>query len=254
MRAVEKVSFEAVLSPARDWILDEHRLSTAKAFCPEPAISPCSQKACANSDFQRVHNRGLDLHPATPRTRRADHRVSVGLEPDAGTFKATVRSTADAEPRAYSMVHADARIIASGDVVRRSIDIKAIAQRCGLGQTATGGKALRSAQEAHLRFGPHWQVLQSIALGFRKKRWAFLKRPEHATGTSWSLDAGLFDIATGSPWNSSVLSSRARPLVPISYGRIKVYSDLPEAVWSCRGSRRRHRIRFRELRRRDRRS
>lgn len=228
-----RIQFETDLSPARDWILDEHRLSTGESVLPGTGYISLLTEAVRALDLNgpfAIEDLGF-LQPLFVRDG-SEQRVVVELNAESGSFRAFVQSLSRSAGSVARLTHAEAKVSFGGPAASTAIDIKAIAQRCGLGRTATGGGAIRSAQEAQLRFGPHWQVLQSLAIGQREAL-AFLRTPAHASGARWKVDAGLLDIATGFAMD---LIPGYRPeqglWVPVSYGRLAVAQDMPAAIWS----------------------
>ena len=98
-------------------------------------------------------------------------------------------------------------------------------------ETAPTGETLRSPQEAHLRFGPRWRVLDRTAYGDGEGI-ARLSLPAAAARDGCYLHPGLLDLATG--WAMRLIPSyTAQTLwVPVSYGSIRVFGPLSEQIHS----------------------
>ncbi|MFU8883703.1 MAG: polyketide synthase dehydratase domain-containing protein, partial [Rhodobacterales bacterium] len=115
-----------------------------------------------------------------------------------------------------------------------TLDLSAIAARCGdAGQAGEAG-FIPSPQEAHLAFGPRWRVIRSMAFG-QDEGLAWLSLPDtHADDldNGWTLHPGLMDLATG--WAMGLIAGY-RPdhlWVPVSYGAVRVHRPLPACVAS----------------------
>jgi len=116
----------------------------------------------------------------------------------------------------------------------RPVDTRAIAKRCTKTRIADDGKVLRSAQDAHLQFGPRWDVLRSTALGDGEGL-ARLSLPDAAhrdIKDGYLLHPALLDLATG--WAMDLIPgyTGAHLWVPLSYERIRVYGPLPGDILS----------------------
>ncbi|MFV1494014.1 SDR family NAD(P)-dependent oxidoreductase [Phaeobacter sp. JH18-32] len=95
----------------------------------------------------------------------------------------------------------------------------------------TKRERLRTPQEAHLKFGPRWHVLQQMRQGTGEGI-ARLQLPTIAAKDGTLLPPGLMDLATG--WAIDLIPAyRGAALwVPVSYDGIEVFAPLPCDVLS----------------------
>lgn len=225
---------ETRLDSTRHWVLNEHRLKTRHAIWPGTGYIELIAEALAefriDSPFEvedLTFLRPLHVPDDEPRT------VRVGLRPDGGTYQFSVDSESDGGGGALQR-HAEAqvRVLAHKPA---AFDLSAVLAACDQRSVVAEDRALRSAQEDHLRFGTRWQVLRSVAYG-RGEAIAKL-----ALGEDFKTDIehgylahpALLDIATGYAMELIDGYSPAAGLwVPMTYGRIRFYGPLPDAVWS----------------------
>ncbi|WP_175393027.1 thioesterase domain-containing protein, partial [Leisingera sp. JC1] len=108
--------------------------------------------------------------------------------------------------------------------------LQTIFTRCPEEQAPVRGR-LRSPQEAHLNFGPRWQVLERAALGDGEGI-AALSLPDAAAADGCLLHPGLLDLATG--WAMRLIPDYEGTAlwVPVSYGTIRVFAPLTPQVFS----------------------
>lgn len=226
---------EGEWGPKTHWQLDEHRLAGGEAVWPGAGyLEVCAQAMLehglegpfeiGNLEFLRP------LHVEDGSTRI----VRVALEPTQNGLRLEVTSASREAPEVFDL-HAQAVIASAAPKPARAVDAAAIAKRCTDERRAAAGGALRAAQEAHLRFGPRWRVLRSIALG-EGEAFATLELDpafEHDRREGYRFPAGLLDIATGFAMELIPGYDAGESLwAPLSYGRARVYRDLPDRVRS----------------------
>ena len=98
----------------------------------------------------------------------------------------------------------------------------------------TTGTGLASPQEAHLAFGPRWRVLNRTAYG-NGEGLAHLALPDTFVGdleVGHILHPALMDLATG--WAMGLIPgyNGVNLWVPLSYGSVRVWADLPQHIIS----------------------
>ncbi|WP_343245444.1 polyketide synthase dehydratase domain-containing protein [Sulfitobacter faviae] len=163
----------------------------------------------------------------------ARRRIKITLTPEGAGFAAELRSACVVNGKPAWQLHVQARLSPAGDSAE-PLDLAAIAARCRDVAEAAPGRHLPAVQEAHLKFGPRWHVLQCTALG-QGEGIATLHLPEAAQGDltdGYLMHPGLMDIATG--WAMALIPGyAARHLwVPLSYGEITLHAPLPAEVRS----------------------
>jgi acyl transferase domain-containing protein/thioesterase domain-containing protein/acyl carrier protein len=223
---------------ARDhWVLDQHRTRDGTALLPGTGFVELAAEALEAQGITgpfRISDlyffRPLQVDDATAKA------VVVRLEPTADGYEFTVHSglNAPGDPDApdnpgYQM-NAQARLTLLAPATDVApLDLGEIASRCRAVATATADARLKSPQEAHLRFGPRWHVLDRTALGAGEGL-ARLTLPKALRGdlrAGYILHPGLLDLATG--WAMDLVEGydASNLWVPVSYRSIRVYSALP---------------------------
>lgn len=225
---------EMRLDSTRHWVLNEHRLKSGEAIWPGTGYIELIAEAL--SEFRidgpfEVQDltflRPLHVPDDEPRT------VQVRLEPDGATYRFSVDSQTGEEGAGLER-HAEAqvRVLSQGSA---AFDLKAMIEACDRNARSDDGKAMRSAQEDHLRFGARWQVLRSVAFGEGEAiaslalGYDFRSDIEHG----YLAHPALLDIATGYAMELIEDYDPAAGLwVPMTYDAIRFHAPLPDAVWS----------------------
>lgn len=218
---------------ARDlWVLDDHRTIAGQALMPGTGfieLAAQALKALGVGDSYEIRNlyffRPLMVEDSTARD------VVVRLETNDAGFVFTVHSLAGT---GYVLNAQADLVLRSGKAAPTPLDLTAIAARCGPAVNADCGDVLHSPQEAHLRFGPRWQVLRQFAMGDGEGL-AVLKLPPDALGDAkagYRLHPGLLDLATGWAVQLDASYTPEHLWVPVSYGSIRVHAPLPAEIRS----------------------
>jgi len=227
---------EATWGPATHWLLDEHRTAQGDALWPGTGFLEIAAQA-----MQEYDERGgfevedlLFLRPLHVPDRES-RTVRVRLEPAQDGQQLVVKSRCELSGRPAFQRHMQATVRALAAAAPAPLDTSAIAARCTAKRSEADEAALRPAQASHLRFGPRWGVLRSIALG----RGEALARLELPAGYRSDLEQGfllhpsLLDLATGYAMELIDGYDPAAALwVPVSYKRVRAYRPLPGVVWS----------------------
>jgi acyl transferase domain-containing protein/thioesterase domain-containing protein/acyl carrier protein len=226
--------FASQLDAARSWLLDEHRTKGGTALVPGTGYIEWIAEALAAQGLQAPFEikdltflRPLVVAETTPR------EVVLRLQAqDAGYDFATH----SALPAGGYALNAEAEITLLPDTNSPpSLDLSAIRARCPQVESATAESPLRSPQEAHLDFGPRWQVLQQTAFGPAEspsEGLARLQLPQAAQDDNCLLPPGLMDLATG--WAISLAPGyEGKDLwVPLGYRSILVLAPLTAEIYS----------------------
>lgn len=215
------------------WLLDQHRTSDGRAIMPgtgyiELLAEAAQAQGLASFTLQDLYF--LRPLPLADGTRRD---IKITLDPEGTGFAAELRSACVVNGKAAWQLHVQARLVPA-EPGAETLDLDAIAARCPNVARAEPGDRLPAAQEAHLKFGPRWHVLQRTALG-QGEGLADLHLPKAAQGDLTDghlLHPGLMDIATG--WAMALVPGyAARHLwVPLSYGEITLHAPLPADIRS----------------------
>jgi acyl transferase domain-containing protein/thioesterase domain-containing protein/acyl carrier protein len=212
------------------WVLDGHRLASGRALIPGTGYMEVIAEAMAATgetgpfDIRDLYFlRALDLADLD----RRDIRATLARSDEGYAFE--LRSAVTHQGRVGWQLHAQARLLPV-TATAPQIDVVAIAARLPAPET---GHGLAAPQEAHLRFGPRWRVLNSRSLGQGEGLASLaLPAPFAADDTGWLLHPALMDIATG--WAMDLIAGYAPDhlWVPVSYAQVRVHGPLPAAIVS----------------------
>jgi thioesterase domain-containing protein/acyl transferase domain-containing protein len=226
------------LSPARHWILDEHRLASGEALLP-------------GTGYIELIRAGLEeFAPGTPWELQnlvfedpffvedgASRPFRLRFE-DRGDAWAVTLLGGPTGDGPWS-VCANARVVLRDETPQTTVDLATLDDRLAgcAGESASGSGFLRTRQEAHLRFGPRWQVLRRLrrndveALAELR-----LAEPLQAETAAYGIHPGLLDIATGCAMDlipGYAEQEVAEQLwVPLSYRRFVFHAPLGASVRS----------------------
>jgi len=221
--------FETQLDPARDWVLDQHRMADGTAVMPGTGIvETLAQAACAAGLSFPFALRDLYFLRALSAPEGRARRMRVSLLPVDEGFDASLRSDCALGGRSGWQAHAEASIAAVQDMPDTR-DLEAISARLGTVEEQ-GGTHMPTPQEAHLRFGPQWHVLRARQFGVGEGL-ARLSLGEPAQDAQL-LHPGLMDLATG--WAVALAPGYDGTAlwVPMSYGEIVVHAPLGQEIYS----------------------
>jgi acyl transferase domain-containing protein/thioesterase domain-containing protein/NAD(P)-dependent dehydrogenase (short-subunit alcohol dehydrogenase family)/acyl carrier protein len=223
--------FSGTLSPA-DWLLDEHRTADGRALVPGTGMLEIAAQALrAQGEAVPFEIRDLaffrPLEVDTPRGIRA-----TLVRSDQG-YRFELRAAQRAQGRDGWVLIAQATVALGHMAPTTPLDPAAIAARCPRDiQESAGG--IMTAQEAHLRFGPRWRVLNRTAFGAGEGiAHLSLPAPFRADlAQGWVLHPALMDLATG--WAMPLIAGyEGRSLwVPVGYDRVAVHAPLPAEIVS----------------------
>ena len=248
-RPVDTPLFQASLLDARgdrvftgalstgDWVIGEHRLADGRALLPGTgALELIAQALAAQGEAMPFEIRDLSFLRPLAVAEDAPRPIRLRLARSAAGYGVELRAGHDLpDGRQGFALSAEAELRLAAPAPPPPLDLAAIRARCPQMDEAPAGAALPSAQQAHLAFGPRWQVLRRTALGDGEGLADLALAPEFhgdiADGTQgYALHPALMDIATG--WAMALIPGyRGQHLwVPVSYQRVTVYRPLPAAI------------------------
>jgi acyl transferase domain-containing protein/NADP-dependent 3-hydroxy acid dehydrogenase YdfG len=203
--------FHARISPARDWVVAEHRIA-AEAVFPGTAFLELAYSAACQA-LSRSAIALEDVLFLRPLRLQADEEagieIAISRAGERGEFAISSR-VGDAPPR----VHAEGRIVLIDAVAERPAPDTRPPQPIG--------EALR---DSLARFGPRWQCLMQIRGGARDQAEIALAPEFAGADAGYQLHPALLDVATG----FAVLDRECRTdLLPAGYRRIAFYGPLPQ--------------------------
>ncbi len=209
---------------ADHWLVDEHRTKSGAALIPGTGYIEFATQALRAMG----HSGGFDLQdlfflrPFVVHDRR---ELILRLIADDSGYEMQIFGSVD---EGYAL-------IAQGNLVlveqtAAALDLVTLQNRCTTVLEPVAGR-LRSPQEAHLNFGPRWQVLDHAALGAGEGI-AQLSLAATAKNDGCQLHPGLMDLATG--WAIQLAPSYQDNAlwVPVSYDAIQFHAPLSGKIYS----------------------
>ncbi|MDF3382631.1 MULTISPECIES: type I polyketide synthase [unclassified Sulfitobacter] len=218
---------------ASHWLLAQHRTLDGRAIMPGTGYIELLAEAAAAQGLDGFTLQDLYFLRPLPLADGARRKIKITLTPEGKGFAAELHSACVVNGKPAWQLHVQARL-SPADGSAEPLDLAAIAARCEDVAEAAPGRHLPAVQEAHLKFGPRWHVLQCTSLG-QGEGIATLHLPEAAQADltdGYLMHPGLMDIATG--WAMALIPGyAARHLwVPLSYGEITLHAPLPAEVRS----------------------
>ena len=223
--------FEAELSPEQ-WLLDEHRTADGRALVPGTGMLELAALALrAQGEAGPFEIRDLAFFRALEVD--APRRIRARLARSDQGYDFALRSETRLAGRAGFVLNAQGSIALGHIAPPAALDLNAITARCSRDvQEDAGGIA--TGQEAHLRFGPRWRVLNRVAYGDGEGL-AHLSLPaafHDDLSQGHVLHPALMDLATG--WAMALIPGYGGNAlwVPVGYDRVTVHAALPAAIVS----------------------
>jgi acyl transferase domain-containing protein/thioesterase domain-containing protein/acyl carrier protein len=225
----DETRFTTTLEAASDWVLDQHRMADGTSVMPGTGmVEALAQAAHAGGMSLPFALRDIYFLRAFDAPEGTVRHMRITLERASGGFAATLRSDCVLGGRAGWQMHAEALLSTSAGAVA-AVDLEAISNRLDAVEEQDGAH-MPTPQEAHLRFGPQWQVLRArqMSQGEGLARLT-LDTPLEAEQI---LHPGLMDLATGWAIGLAPAYDGSDLWVPMSYGAITVYAALPSEIYS----------------------
>ncbi len=224
---------------ARDlWVLDQHRTGAGDALLPGTGFIELAAQALRAHGISRPFElRDLYFFRPLKVDDSGARQMVLRLQPAAEGFALTVHSGIGdgvGGGEGYTLnAQAEVRLLADGTDAP-GVDLEEISARCPTVAKGTPEARLKSPQEAHLRFGPHWHVLSRTATGTGEGL-ANLSLAPDLRGTlreGYLLHPGLMDLATG--WAIGLVPGYGggNLWVPVSYRAIRVHAPLQAEIRS----------------------
>ena len=204
------------------WIVDDHRLVDGQSLFPGTGYLELIRAALQTTGLCNGPWTALNLRLIEPffidENAPSAFRIRLHGSADRWHFQLGLGNGNDSGANRVVVATADIRLASAGGAEEQPLDIAGIASRCSSSiETATGDASLRVRQEAHLKFGPRWQVLHSLRLSATEALAVLRLRPALVPDLdTYSLHPGLLDIATGC----------AMDLIP-GYGE----QEVPQHLW-----------------------
>ena len=215
-----------------EWVLDQHRTKDGQAILPGTGyielLAEAAQAQGLDAGFELNDLYFLRAMPVAD-TKTAD--IEIALRKDGGGYAAELRSACTLSGKDGWQLHAQAAIAPLSGDTPEPCDTSQIIGRCQTGDVAPQAARIKSPQEAHLDFGPHWHVLRATHLG-EGEGIATLSLPEALQDSGQILHAGLMDLATGWAIQLAPGYDGSHLWVPLSYGALRVYKPLPGQIFS----------------------
>ncbi len=227
--------FTALYTTEGRWILDEHRTTAGDALVPGTGYLEIAAEALrAHGETGAFEIRDLFFLRPLQVADGAAREIRVRLSRTDEGYGLEVQSGCTVNGRDAFEMNAQGALALLPLPAPGRVDLAEIAARCADSQVAEGTEALRSPQEAHLRFGPRWRVLRSTAYGAREGLAELQLADPFAADVAggYLLHPALLDLATG--WAMGLIEAY-RPThlwVPVSYRSVRVHAALPARIFS----------------------
>jgi thioesterase domain-containing protein/NAD(P)-dependent dehydrogenase (short-subunit alcohol dehydrogenase family)/acyl carrier protein len=222
------------VSTEDSWIADEHRLRDGQALLPGTGYLELMRAALAEVDRESISWKATHLRFLAPFFVEDGRkcRFRIQLRGSRAQWQFELQTQVESTGGSSWEPVATARLAPDPSIAPEPLNVAAIAARCDLFQEDSSGTAhIRTRQEAHLRFGPRWQVLRQLRFGaseaFARLR---LDAAFEADLATYALHPGLLDIATGCAMDM-IPGYREQEVpqnlwVPISYASFHSYGAL----------------------------
>ena len=230
-----RATFTLELSPEKFWVLDEHRTSAGSAILPGTGYIELIVAALTEMDeASGAEIRDLYFFRPLYVQNGETQIVRIELEPSDVGYSVEVSSQGAGDREWQS--HAQAQVSFTDAMLPPPLPILQIEARCPRVASGHEGRTLRSPQEAHLRFGPRWRVLERMQFGEREAIAHLALSPEfHADIAAIGMHPALLDLATGFAMSliEGYDAHEPRQLwVPVKYNRLRVFGRLPARIVS----------------------
>ena len=195
-----RILLNANLSVDDQWVLDQHRTKSGTILLPGTAyFQLCAEALAAQGVQDNYEIRDLYFLRPFDVSEHGTRDLRMALTASDAGFDLSVQSPISRGGRNGFIAHAQGSIAIGSNKAVPPIDLAAVAARLPAPVVADAQSYLSAPQEAHLDFGPRWQVLQSMALGnaegLAELRLLQSAAPDLSQG--YILHPALMDIATG---------------------------------------------------------
>ena len=221
---------QAEIGPTTHWMLDEHRMVSGEPVLPGTGYIELIAQALGEYGLD-VRASIEDLVFLRPLVVEDGDRatIRVRLAPEAEGHRVVIEAQHSGEASFEAFAEAFVRGLRNS--APAGTEMAAAVLRCGVAERAEGSNALPSVQAPHVRFGPRWQVLRSVAFG-NSEAFAELTLPEAYRGDGTRVHPALLDIATGFAMRLDPEYDGSVLWAPMSYGRIAIHGPLPDRISS----------------------
>ena len=227
---------ESSFGPSTHWLLGEHRTADGQAIWPGTGYLEIAAQALLESERQTPFQiddiaflRPLQVDDGDAAT------VRTSLERSGKSYDLSVKSAVFLDGRRGFQQHLQGKVTEIAPEPLARLDLEAVLRRCQRFRRQSEGSALISPQEKHLRFGPRWSVLQSVAMG-ENEAIARLQLPlpyRSDLSEGYVLHPALLDLATSFALELIPDFEADDTLwVPFSYKRIRIHQPLPSTIAS----------------------
>jgi acyl transferase domain-containing protein/acyl carrier protein len=211
--------FRSALSTA-DWIIGGHRTASGQALMPGTGwIELISEAALESGLALPIVIRDLEFR--RPVLVEDTALVTTRVEPEGDALRVSILDDPQGDPNVSALIQPLEEAAPAPLTVAGPWDQD--------GQ----GAALDSAQERQMAFGPRWKVLRRFRISGNEGVAQLALDPAFAAETGqWMVHPALMDIATG--WAMALIKGWTPDTlwVPMGYGAIRLYRQLPAEVTS----------------------
>jgi len=220
-RSDDRVVFATVVSPDRQWVLDEHRIQGT------PTIPGTTYLEMVRAAVEEVTGEGpieirdlFFLQPVmVPEGGRREVRLTLDRRGE-GEWSFSVTSTAG-DGRWTD--HAQGGVAPAGAAPEETVSLDDLRERCSKQVLELTGDELTEAEKL-VYWGPRWHSLRRVHIG-EDEGVAHLELPQEFAGDveEVGLHPALVDVATAIGGGMVADGS----FLPLSYHRVHVYGRLP---------------------------
>ena len=230
----------AYLNSQQHWLLNEHRTNNGQALLPGTAYIELARAALdACGEYGAFEIKELIFLQALYVADDTTQKTRVKLQQTVEGYDFSIQSEhTNTGGDCGWLTHAEARIIIGSKVSPDLVDIFSVMERLGLPEMRDSiPDAQRTSQEAHLNFGPRWQLLREARYSGQESV-AFLALDDqyHSDLEVYNIHPAMLDIATGYAMRliaGYADSADAEHLwVPVSYGHFKCHKPLTQQLYS----------------------
>ncbi|MEE9385196.1 MAG: SDR family NAD(P)-dependent oxidoreductase [Nannocystaceae bacterium] len=224
----------AQYGPRTHWLLDEHRTAAGEALIPGTGYIEMTRAALTEvGEGGPFQLRDLFFIRPLAVGDETDRAVRLILRPNDEGYSVEIRSKETVGEAQGWALNSQAQILLTDFEKPKAIDLAAIQRRCQNGTELSAVRPIRARQERHLRFGPHWSVLDRVDYGVDEAI-AQLNLDDvfAAELGDFGLHPGLLDLATGFAIPMIPEYDPSHLWVPVQYGIVRVLAPLVQHITS----------------------
>lgn len=230
-------TFSAHFQAKKHWVIDQHRTQEGQALLPGTAYLELARAALRESGESEAFSiRELVFLQAlyVPEGETVEVRVKLTQTVEGYNF-ALQSEVPGASDDTQWQTHAEARVVLGVPSIEQVPSFEDVQSSLPLALSADMPPAQPSAQEAHMDFGPRWQVLREVRYEQHEALARLHLEPTFAQELNdFALHPALLDIATGyaMPLIKGYGQQSSELWVPVSYAHFAFHRPLTATLYS----------------------